>query len=119
MLLLAGNGRLRFSVPKLSVLVFAVILLANSVAIRAVSETYYGGPSDSSKASAFAVYEGKLVRRPGEKPEDQAVYLVQKGMKRWVPSSKWIVEHGYRWPEDVLFISPEALAAIPQGPPVE
>jgi SAM-dependent methyltransferase len=61
-------------------------------------------------------FDGCLVRRPGETPEDQKVYYVENGRKRWVTTSEWIVQKGLRWPEDVQFITAAELDAILPGP---
>jgi hypothetical protein len=63
--------------------------------------------------------EGALVRCPGHSPEDDKVYVVLQGRKRWVLHLEWFTAHGYRWPQDLQVISAEALEAIPAGAPVE
>jgi len=63
-------------------------------------------------------FSGCLVRRPGENPEDQKVYYVENGRKRWVTTAEWIVAKGMRWPEDVQLITAEELDAILLGPPL-
>lgn len=76
--------------------------------------------SDGKPASvvdkATSKWEGSLVRRPGNTPEDGKVYVVQGGIKRWVISGEWLKLHGYKFPDDVKVISVEELAAIPLGP---
>jgi SAM-dependent methyltransferase len=61
-------------------------------------------------------FEGCLVRRPGETAEDQKVYFVENGRKRWVTTADWIIAKGMNWPSDVQLITPEELDAIPPGP---
>jgi 2-polyprenyl-3-methyl-5-hydroxy-6-metoxy-1,4-benzoquinol methylase len=63
-------------------------------------------------------FAGCLVRRPGESVEDQKVYYVDNGRKRWVWSADWIVSKGLRWPEDVQLITAEELDSILTGPPI-
>lgn len=63
-------------------------------------------------------YEGKLVRRLGNTPEDGKVYLIREGHKQWVIRADWIVSRGFRWPEDVTIISADDLAQIPPGDPI-
>jgi hypothetical protein len=63
-------------------------------------------------------YEHHLVRRAGSSVEDQKVYWVDGGKKRWVIESAWVTAHGYRWPQDVETIPAPALAAMPAGEPV-
>jgi len=63
-------------------------------------------------------FAGCLVRRPGETPEDQKVYYVENGRKRWVTTAEWIIAKGMRWPEDVQLVTAEELDAILTGPPL-
>ena len=67
---------------------------------------------------AESKYEGKLVRRQGNSPEDSKVYLVREGLKQWVMDSAWLTAHGYRWPEDVNIVGPGELEEIPVGDPI-
>ena len=61
------------------------------------------------------MYEGRLVRRPGDTPEDQKVYLIQEGRKHWVTSVQWLHSHGMRL-EDTIQVSRELLDSILNGP---
>jgi SAM-dependent methyltransferase len=63
-------------------------------------------------------FEGCLVRRPGETPEDQKVYFVENGRKRWVTTAEWIVARGMNWPGDVQLITVEELDGILPGSPL-
>jgi len=81
-------------------------------AVLIVLGTACSSPHDASIAKK---YEGKLVRRPGSAPDDQKVYLVTGGAKRWVTSKDWIIAHGFHWPTDVETISSDDLALLPEG----
>lgn len=63
-------------------------------------------------------FEGCLVRRPGNTPEDHKVFFVENGRKRWVTTADWIVAKGMNWPGDVQLITAEELDAILPGPPL-
>jgi hypothetical protein len=63
-------------------------------------------------------FEGCLVRRPGDTPEDGKVYFVENGRKRWVTTSEWIVAKGMNWPGDVQLITAQELDDILPGPPL-
>lgn len=63
-------------------------------------------------------YEHHLVRRAGSSVQDQKVYWVDGGRKRWIVDGAWITAHGYRWPQDVETIPAPALAGLPDGQPV-
>ena len=71
------------------------------------------GPAAASK------WEGKLVRRPGTTAEDEKVYFVQNGKRRWVVSGEWIKKQGYKWPDEVKEITASELESIPLGEPVQ
>lgn len=62
--------------------------------------------------------EGHLVRRPGDTPDDQMVYYVENGRKRWVTTAEWITAKGLKWPDDVEMITAAELAALRPGPPL-
>jgi hypothetical protein len=78
-------------------------------------------PAGQAAASDAPVskWEGKLVRRPGSTLEDGKVYLVQGGKKRWVVSADWLKAHGFKFPEELIVIPAEELAAIPLGDPIQ
>jgi hypothetical protein len=67
---------------------------------------------------ARSEYEGKLVRREGDSPEDGKVYVVQGGRKHWVISAVWLASNGFRWPEDVNVLRADDLERIPAGDPI-
>jgi hypothetical protein len=75
------------------------------------------GPG-SSIASAYepaaSRWEGQLLKRPGHSLEDDKIYLVEGGYKRWVVSLDWLWLHGYK-STDVRSVNAEDLAAIPLG----
>ena len=62
-------------------------------------------------------FEGCLVRRPGETVEDQKVYFIDKGRKRWVTTGDWIIANGMSW-HDLQLITAEELEALLPGPPL-
>jgi SAM-dependent methyltransferase len=63
-------------------------------------------------------YEGKLIRRQGNTPEDGKVYLVREGLRQWVIDAAWIHANGFRWPDDVTVIEADELDRIPLGDPL-
>jgi len=74
--------------------------------------------SQANPTPAPSGLEHHLVRRAGTSTEDQKVYWVDGGKKRWVIDSAWVTGHGYRWPQDVETIPAPALAGLPNGEPV-
>ena len=66
----------------------------------------------------YTPFEGYLVRRPGETVEDNKVYFVDHGRKRWVTTADWIIARGMNWPEDVKVITAEELDELLPGPPL-
>lgn len=133
-LLAAVSGRwISVSLRRTALIVVCIGVAANGVAIRAVGKTFHseapliadGVPILPGLLSAafweqvnYSKYEGQLVRRPGVEPEDQKVYFVSKGKKRWVVNGGWIAANGYEWPGDVLVIPREDLDAIMLGTPI-
>jgi SAM-dependent methyltransferase len=75
--------------------------------------------SRKSKSST-APLEGKLVKASKlvGKSEDTKVFYVDRGVRHWVISTEWILSRGLRFPADLRLISPQELAAIPEGPPI-
>jgi SAM-dependent methyltransferase len=65
-------------------------------------------------------WEGKLVKASKliGKDEDARVFFIDHGVKHWVTSTEWIKARGLRIPEDLLFVPPQDLAAVPEGPPI-
>ncbi len=61
----------------------------------------------------FGVAEGSIVRgSTGEK-----VYVIEHGLRRWVPTLTTFFLRGYRW-ENLVVLSDEALSAILEGAPL-
>lgn len=109
--LLLAFSSLRFRINRkwLAAIAAMTVLTVNGLALRGIYGAYYltGVPAVD--------YEHNLVRRSGNGPDDGKVFVVQSGKKRWIQHASWITKHGYQWPQDVLVISPEQLAAIPEG----
>jgi hypothetical protein len=80
-----------------------------------------GGVRASRKAVAsMTPLEGKLVKASkliGMK-EDGRVFYIDRGVKHWVTSAEWITTRGLRFPEDLVVVPPQDLAAVPEGPPI-
>ena len=80
-----------------------------------------GGVRASRKAMAsMTPLEGKLVKASkliGMK-EDGRVFYIDRGVKHWVTSAEWITTRGLRFPEDLVVVPPQDLAAVPEGPPI-
>jgi hypothetical protein len=76
-------------------------------------------PEESAIGRNTAKYwENRLVQRTGSAPEDQKVFLVRNGERRWVQHGSWLLAHGYRWPNDVNHVRGAELDAIPLGEPI-
>jgi len=75
-------------------------------------------PSPSALV-AVPAWEGKLVRKPGDTPDDSKVYLVKDGKRHWIVNADWLKANGFRWPDDVHTIRAADLDAIPQGEPLQ
>ena len=60
----------------------------------------------------FGVAEGSIVRGNGDK-----VYVIENGLRRWIPTLTTFFVRGYRW-ESLVVLSDEALNAIRLGAPL-
>jgi hypothetical protein len=74
---------------------------------------------DAFRQRVILKWQGQLVRRPGNTPEDGKVYLIEGGQKRWIDSGQWLALHGYNIVADVKVIPSEELAVIPSGEDIE
>jgi uncharacterized membrane protein len=95
------------------------IVVVSEGEIRSLPEISPGAarvPSSSPISDlASKQWELRLVRRPGISADDQKVYVIHDGKRRWVHSARWILDRGCRWPEDVSVISAGELARFPEG----
>ena len=80
-----------------------------------------GGVRASRKAMAsMTPLEGKLVKvsKLIGMSEAARVFCIDRGVKHWVTSAEWITTRGLRFPEDLLLVPPQDLAAVPEGPAI-
>ena len=81
-----------------------------------------GGVRASRKAMASTTpLERKLVKASKliGVSEDTRVFYIDQGVKHWVTSAGWIATRGLRFPEDLLLVPAQDLAAVPEGPALE
>lgn len=64
-------------------------------------------------------WDGRLVRKAGDTPEDGKVYVVLCGRRHWVTSGAWIARHGYAWPSSVHIVPGDEVDALPLGAPID
>ena len=74
-------------------------------------------PSERGRSPAARLYDNKIIRIHGTHPEDEKVYLVKDGKRRWITSPQWIETAGRHWNE-LCFLTYEQLQSIPLGPPL-
>jgi hypothetical protein len=74
-------------------------------------------PSSRGRTLAAGRHDGGMIRMPGDMPDEQKVYLVRDGKRRWITSEEWLLRDGRRW-EDVKIVPREQLEEIPLGPPL-
>ena len=80
-----------------------------------------GGVRASRRAMAsLTPLEGKLVKasKLTGRNEDARVFYIDRGVKHWVTSAEWITTRGLRFPEDLLVVRAQDLAAVPEGPAI-
>src|SRR5665811_796979 len=76
-----------------------------------------GGVRASRKAMAsMTPLEGKLIKASKLIGMSKAarVFCIDRGVKHWVTSAEWITTRGLRFPEDLLLVPPQDLAAVPE-----
>jgi hypothetical protein len=109
-----------------AMLLLGFAAIANTLAIYRIAAAYYAPSSALPMSAALSRstlihqgflgwhFEGNLLRGPGPyPPQDGAVYFVRDGKRHRVEDSRWIVSHGYRWPDDMIVIPRAQLDAIP------
>jgi hypothetical protein len=74
-------------------------------------------PSSRGRVMLAQRYDGAMIRMPGTLPEEEMVYLVREGKRRWITSPEWLSRQGRTWGE-VQVVPREELEAIPLGPPL-
>ena len=80
-----------------------------------------GGVRASRKAMAsMTPLEGKLIKvsKLIGMSEAARVFCIDRGVKHWVTSAEWITTRGLRFPEDLLLVPSQDLAAVPEGPAI-
>jgi hypothetical protein len=119
--LVAASGmtfRLRgrwLAVPSLT-----FVLAANAVALDLVWDRFQAHSSTLPNrlhlaTSAASIYDHRFIcgRTPGAMP-----YLVTGGARHLAPTQGSVTARGYAWPDDIIPVSDEELAAIPLGAPL-
>jgi hypothetical protein len=69
--------------------------------------------SASTASSSHRFADGELIRQSGTDP----VYLVEKGLRRWIPNPKTFEARGFSWGA-IKDISAEEMRSVPEGPPI-
>lgn len=73
-------------------------------------------PSRLGQSPEAQRYDGRLIRVPGNSPEEQKVFFVHHGKRCWISSMNWILSRGMA--ANIQVISPAELRAIPIGPTI-
>ncbi len=91
------------------------LLLSLAVAILCAQGCYSGNKPPVTSELNIAQYEGHIIKAkdPGAAPEDQKIFLVTNGKKRWILSMDWF-KNGENHGEIVLVPRAE-LSRIPDG----
>jgi ABC-type polysaccharide/polyol phosphate transport system ATPase subunit len=69
-------------------------------------------------AERIATLEGRVFRGNGTTWEEQKIFLIQAGTKRWIRDSESLSSNGIDWPADITFVEGGILEKIPDGLPV-
>ncbi len=113
--LLLSNRRLRLNPRWFVGFAVAVICLGSGAAWMTIRQTFYETGAAAAASLPVGKLEGSLARKPGDSSEEQKVYFVEHGRKRWVTTADWIVSKGMKWPSGVGTIEARELDALPLG----
>jgi ABC-type polysaccharide/polyol phosphate transport system ATPase subunit len=69
-------------------------------------------------AGTIVKLEGRVFRGNGTTWDEQKIFVIENGAKRWVNDGAWLAKHGIDWPHDVTFVEGGVLESIPEGEPV-
>ena len=70
-------------------------------------------------AGVIQTMEGALFRGNGTTWDEQKIFIIQDGKKRWIIYGDWLARNGYAWPQDVNFVEQGVLDGVPDGEPIE
>jgi uncharacterized membrane protein len=98
-----------------------LVVAVNAVALDLVWDRFQAHSSTLPNrlhlaAGAASLYDHRLIcsRAPGAMP-----YLVTDGVRHLAPNELAVTSRGYRWPDDIIPVSDQELAAIPPGAPLQ
>lgn len=67
----------------------------------------------------IATMEGALFRGNGTTWDEQKLFIIQGGKKRWIIYGDWLERNGYAWPQNVNFVEHGVLSTVPDGEPID
>jgi SAM-dependent methyltransferase len=75
-------------------------------------------PNIDGPEALIVSLEGRLIRLPDSAIDNGKVFFVERGIRRWVLSRKWLDDRGFWFPDDVIELRPELFSRIPEGPDI-
>jgi len=132
LLMAVAIGGIRVPPKGLAIACSVFVLAANLVALDVLWRTFQARTTTipnrirmafhrewpGSPKNAAMLYHGRVVSRHGGLSKEEPMFLVDGGTKHVLEDRNWMVRNGYRWPDNVVFIAPSDLAAIPEGAPL-
>jgi ABC-type polysaccharide/polyol phosphate transport system ATPase subunit len=85
--------------------------ISNKVATIGHSAAHIG-------AEEILALDGRVFRGNGTTVEEQKIFVIENGAKRWITDGSWLARNGVDWPHDVTFVEGGVLEKIPEGEPV-
>ncbi len=86
------------------------------LALFMVAFTFVLGGCGGGKPEVAQKYDNKIVHQPpANRGKEDGWFLVQNGKRRWITNMAWVEKNGYK-PSDVIEISSDDFAAIPEDP---
>jgi ABC-type polysaccharide/polyol phosphate transport system ATPase subunit len=69
-------------------------------------------------AAAIMQLENRVFRGNGTTFEEQKIFIIRQGRKRWIMDSSYLARNGIDWPHDVTFVEGGVMENVPEGEPI-
>ena len=130
---MAGPARIALRYKPVAIAVAGLVVVANAIALSLLWTNFDARTSTlpnrfrmvfqmkwpGNARNAATLYQGRLVSRKGKAGPDEPLFFVDQGARHPLQDGNWMARSGYRWPDDVDFLAPGDLEAIPVGDPLQ
>jgi len=130
---MAGTTRIALRYKPVAIAAAGLVIVANVIALNLLWQNFDARTSTlpsgfrmllqmkwpGSARNRAMLYQGRLVSRKGKTGQDEQLFFVDQGARHLLQDGNWMARSGYRWPDDVVFLAPGDLDAIPAGDPLQ